>query len=178
MNYRLRNLDLGKIVLFISHFFQNVELLELLSNSTNNNLSYKMRLDQKDCVLKIYSHGNKRKILQSIQLQNFLYARGFPCQSIITPANNLLLEDEGRYYSLFEFVHGESMPVRAITADYAFQILDVLKLFYKLTKNYSGDIDKKNPRVPPFENGLYNAKFEEMLERYKSILRKIFPRKD
>lgn len=170
MNNRLKNLNLEEVVLSLSPFFQDMELLELLSNPTNKNLSYKMRLDQKDCVLKVYDHRDKRRILQDIQLQTFLYNCDFPCQKIIALEGNQLLENKGAYYSLSEFIHGESIPVKAITADYAFQILDVLKLFYMLSKEYSGDIDKKSPRIPPVEIGPYRTKFEEILKKYKSIV--------
>ena len=167
MNKRLQNPDLESVISPISSFFQDVEVLESLSSTRDTNLSYKIRLDKKDHVLKIYNQGIREEILQNIALQRFLYAQGLPCPGIIALDGNSLFEGSNFYYSLSEFIDAEH--IKNLAQEDAFRIIDFLAKFYSVSGHYPGTISPKKMRIPSIEDGPHRTESEDLSKKYKSL---------
>src|SRR3989344_633980 len=171
MKNESKNQIFREIISSLSDFFQEVNLLEQLSNSFDDNLSYRMILDGKDSVLKVYCGNDKERILSDLNLQNFLYNQGLPCPKIIPLFGNLLLKNRDSYYTLYKFIPGE--PIKYVNMDNVSKIFNVLKKLYEVGKTYLEEIPKKSLMIPQIEEGSYKKEFEDMLILYTSLNKSI-----
>jgi Ser/Thr protein kinase RdoA (MazF antagonist) len=166
MNETLKDVNLEEIVSHLFKSFNKVEFIEQVSRPTNKNLSYKIRLNEINCILKIYLQRNMDEIIQCINVQKFFYNQGLPCQRVLTIEGESLFKINN-YYSIFEYLDAE--VIKNATSEDVSKIFETLSLFHSAGENYPKNFFQDRNRIPPLEEGVYKKDFEKFRREYNLL---------
>lgn len=135
-----------------------------LGNKDDCNINYKIKLGNYKGVLKIYQKGTPEEIEANLKLQDFFYEQGFSCQKILKYEGKMLYSVEGIRYSLFDFIEGNHIKKLSKTDTY--KIIDLLNQFHLIGKDYEGQIQKKNIKLPPITKKKFKGLSQSMKNEY------------
>lgn len=145
-------------------FSKNMKIIKYLGNKDDYNNNYKVKLNDKNAVLKIYREGIYEEIEKKLDIQKFFYLHNFPCQDVLEAEGKRLFDTEGIKYSLFDFIEGNNIE-KLSTFD-TYRIIDLLSQFHFIGKNYPGEVPTKKNKLPPTTKKKFKDFSQEMKNEY------------